>query len=367
MNTPPISNPPPPEYKPTGQAGWFDAELTLEKLSRLGNPLEKLLRAVDFEMFRPVLEEKLLNRNRKSNAGCKPYDVVLMFKIMLLKRFYNLSDEQAEYQINDRASFRAFLGLASGDRVPDARTLWLFQENVKGHHLEKALFGLFNRHLDSLGLFVNEGRIVDASFVEAPRQRNTREENARIKAGEGARLWRDNPCRQRQKDVDARWTKKNGQTFYGYKGHAKIDAKSKLVRSYGVTHAAVHDSLGLEPLLEDSDAGQDLYADSAYTGAPVSGVLGERGVSGKIIARDVRGRPLSGGQKEENRARSKVRCRVEHVFGFISNSMGGFHSRVIGLRRTRCVVGLVNLVYNLFRYEQIIRLKLLPLPGGAMP
>ena len=290
MDTLPISNPPPPEYKPTGQAGWFDAELTLDKLSRLGNPLEKLLRAVGFEMFRPVPEEKLLNRNRKSNAGCKPYDAVLMFKVMLLKRFYNLSDEQAGYQINGRASFRAFLGLSSGGRVPDARTLWLFQENVKGHHPEKALFELFNRHLDGPGLFVNEGRIVDASFVEVPRQRNTREENEKIKAGEGAGLWQDNPRKRRQKDVGARWAKKNGQTFYGYKGHAKVDAKSK-----------------------------------------------------------------------------PVRCRVEHVFGFISNSMGGFHSRVIGLRRTRCVVGLVNLVYNLFRHEQIIRLKLLPLPGGAMP
>ena len=78
---------------------------------------------IDFEMFRPELEGNMLNHDKKSNAGCKPYDVVMMFKIILLKRFYNLSDEQAEYQITDRLSFKEFLGLSSGDRVPDARSI----------------------------------------------------------------------------------------------------------------------------------------------------------------------------------------------------------------------------------------------------
>jgi IS5 family transposase len=108
-----------------------------------------------------------------------------MFKIVLLKRFYNLSDEQTEYQINDRLSFKAFLGLRSGDRVPDSRTIWLFQENLIQKNLEEKLFALFHQYLDDLGLFVNEGKIIDASFVEVPRQRNKKEENEKIKAGEG--------------------------------------------------------------------------------------------------------------------------------------------------------------------------------------
>ena len=363
----PNPKPSPCGYKPTGNTGWFDTEHTVEKLSKLGNPLEQLNRVVNFEMFRPLLEEKLLNPNKKNNAGCKPYDVVLMFKILLLKRFYHLSDDGAEYQINDRLSFKEFLGLSSGDRVPDARTIWLFQENVVERHLEESLFGLFNQHLDKLGLFMNQGQIVDASFVEVPRQRNTREENEKIKAGEGAGLWGEKPRKQRQKDVDARWTKKNNQTFYGYKDHAKIDAKSKLIRSYTVTDASVHDSCGLEPLLEPSDKGQPLHADSAFVGAPIAEMLEKRGIVGQIIERGFRNNPLTDEQKAENRVKSKVRCRCEHVFGFISNSMNGFYTRAIGFRRTRCLVGLVNLVYNLFRYEQIVRLKLLPLPGGAVP
>jgi hypothetical protein len=97
------------KYKNTGRIGLFDKEETSSKLSKLGNPLEKLHKVIDFEIFRPELEDNMLNHEKKNNAGCKPYDVVMMFKIILLKRFYNLSDEQAEYQITDRLSFRELL------------------------------------------------------------------------------------------------------------------------------------------------------------------------------------------------------------------------------------------------------------------
>ncbi len=96
----------------------------------------------------------------------------MMFKIILLKRFYNLSDEQTEYQINDRLSFKEFLGLSSGDNVPDARSIWLFQDRMIQNNLEEKLFTKFNSYLDSQGLIVSSGKIVDASFVEVPRQRN---------------------------------------------------------------------------------------------------------------------------------------------------------------------------------------------------
>jgi IS5 family transposase len=220
------------QYKATGTVGIFDKEETSNKLSTLGNPLEKLHKVIDFEMFRPELEENILNHDKKSNAGQKPYDVVMMFKIVLLKRFYNMSDEQADYQINDRLSFKEFLGLSSGDRVPDARTIWLFQERLIQNSLEEILFAQFRNYLEHLGLLVNEGKIVDASFVETPRQRNTKEENEKIKSGEGSELWNDRPYKKRQKDIDARWTEKNKQKYYGYKDHAKIDSKSKLIDTY---------------------------------------------------------------------------------------------------------------------------------------
>ena len=148
------------KYKTTGRIGFFDKDETSSKLSKLGNPLEKMHKVIDFEMFRVDLENNMLNQDKRSPSGCKPYDVLMMFKIILLKRFYNLSDEQAEYQINDRLSFKEFLGLSSGDRVPDSRTIWLFQENLIQKDLEERLFEQFHKYLDTLGLFVNEGKII---------------------------------------------------------------------------------------------------------------------------------------------------------------------------------------------------------------
>ena len=347
------------KYKPTGRIGLFDQDETSTKLSRLGNPLEKLHNVIDFDMFRGELEQNMLNQDKKSHAGCKPYDVVLMFKIVLLKRFYNLSDEQAEYQINDRLSFKEFLGLKSGDRVPDSRTIWFFQENLMQRDLEEKLFAHFHKYLDDLGLFVNEGKIVDASFVEVPRQRNKKEENEKIKAGEGEELWNEKPKKKRQKDIDARWTEKGGQKFYGYKDHTKTDTKSKLIDTYEVTSAEVHDSQATEDLLREEDSGQELYADSAYTGEPIDNMLKEKGIIPQVIERAFKGKPLTDEQKESNRIKSKTRCRVEHIFGFVTNSMNDFYIQSIGFQRAKGIIGLINLVYNMCRYEQIVRLNLL--------
>jgi len=180
-------------YKTQGKRGLFDNQLTRTRLSEIGNPLEKLLEVTDFEMFRPLLEERLLNTNKKSSAGAKPYDFVMMFKILILQRYYGLGDKQTEYQIIDRTSFKVFLGLDTGDKVPDEKTVWAFRERVTETGLIEELFTLFNTRLEENHMIFNEGQLVDASFVIAPRQRNTRKENKAIKDGNGSDLWNDEP------------------------------------------------------------------------------------------------------------------------------------------------------------------------------
>jgi transposase len=150
-----------------GNIRLFDREDTADKLSKIGNLLERLSKVIDFELFRPTLEEELLNHDKK-NVGAKPIDVVLMFKIMILQRYYNISDENTEYQILDRLSFRDFLGLSSGDKIPDARSIWLFKDKLAKKNITEQLFEQFNNELASKGLIINEGQIVDASFVEVP-------------------------------------------------------------------------------------------------------------------------------------------------------------------------------------------------------
>jgi len=343
-------------YKSKGKKGFFDEQFSIDRLSEIGNPLEAINKVVDFEMFRTALEAKLLNTNKKNNAGAMPYDVVMLFKIMILQRYYGLGDKQIEYQIIDRTSFKNFLGLESGDKIPDEKTVWAFRERLTKIGLVEDLYEQFRDFLESLGLIINEGQMIDASFTIAPRQRNTREENTKIKAGEGDELWNDKPNKKCHKDIDARWTEKNGEKFFGYKNHAKVDTKSKFINSYVVTDASEHDSQALEDLLTENDAGQDLHADSAYTGEKQEKTIAKYKMRNQVNEKGYRNKPLTAEQKENNRQKSKTRARVEHVFGFMEQSMNGLFIRSVGIVRAAGIIGLINLTYNLFRYEQVIRL-----------
>jgi len=343
------------EYKPTGKIGLFDKQFAAQQLTDMGNPLEAISKVVDFEFFRPILEEKLLNTNKKNNAGAKPFDVVLMFKIMLIQRYYNLGDQQVEYQIIDRMSFKKFLGLESGDKVPDQKTIWAFREKLIQMGIVEDLFIQFRIYLGGKGLIFNEGKIIDASFTEVPIQRNNRDENKQIKEDNGDELWNDNPHKKSHKDIDARWTQKNGDDYYGYKNHIKIDGKSKLIDTYMVSDASVHDSKVLDMLLTEEDENQPLYADSAYTGAKLEQAIMEHKMSNQVCEKGYRNNPLTTEQQANNRIKSKTRARVEHVFGFMEQSMRGLYIWSIGLPRATGILGLINLTYNIFRYEQLIR------------
>ena len=345
-------------YKSQGNTGLFDKEFNTERLSEIGNPLEAISKVVDFEVFRLTLEEKLLNTNKKSNAGAKPYDIVMMFKIIILQRYNGLGDKQVEYQIIDRTSFKNFLGIDTGDKVPDEKTVWAFRENLTNTGLVQVLFNQFVGYLESKGLIFNEGQLIDASFTVAPRQRNTREENKKIKNGEGSELWNDKPHKKRHKDIDARWTKKNNETFFGYKNHAKVDAKRKFINTFAVTDASVHDSQALDDLLNGNDEGQDLYADSAYTGVDQENTIEKYKMKNNVNEKGYRNKPLTEEQIKNNREKSKTRARVEHVFGFMEQSMNGLLIRSVGIVRASGIIGLINLTYNLFRFEQVIRLAI---------
>ena len=131
------------EYKNQGKKGLFDEQFTIERLSEIGNPLEKISNVIDFEFFRSTIEAKLLNMEKKNNAGAKPFDVILMFKIIILQRYYGLGDSQVEYQIIDQLSFKKFLGLESGDKVPDEKTVWLFRERLTKSGVVEILFSQF--------------------------------------------------------------------------------------------------------------------------------------------------------------------------------------------------------------------------------
>ena len=345
-----------------GQMGFHDLDQRLEAISAKGDPLEVINATIPFESFRREIEAATRPKpeDRKSKAGRKPYDAVLMFKILVLQTLYNLADEQLEYLIRDRLSFMRFLGLGLEDAVPDATTVWLFREALAKAGLVEKLFALFGQHLQAKGYIARGGQIVDATIVSAPRQRNSREENAAIKAGETPEGWEEKPAKNAQKDKDARWTKKHGRNFYGYKNHIGVDAKHKLIRRYAETDASVHDSQKLDDVLDKSNTASQVWADSAYRSAEIEAKLEAKGYQSRVHRRAARNRPLSERQKAANTTRSRVRARVEHVFGHQENSMGGKIVRTIGIARARVKIGMMNLVYNMRRLVQLERMAVAP-------
>jgi len=343
-------------FKIKGEVSFFDRPERDAKLSQLGDPLEKLNAEIEWEPFRSDLV-KIYEHERKGPAGRKPIDVVLMFKIAVLQRLYNLSDDQAEYQIRDRASFQRFLGLRVEDGSPDAKTLWSFKERLKETNLIDVLFARFDAALCDQGLAAKGGQIIDAVIVEVPRQRNTPEENATIKEGKVPEGWSEQPAKLCQKDLDACWTKKRDQTYYGFKDHVNVDQEHKLIRAQAVTDASVHDSQAMDAVLDATAKDRAVYADSAYRSAERESWLEGRGLESRICERRYRNRPMTDEQKSENKSKSAIRARVEHTFGFMHTSMNGVHVRSIGITRARMHIGLMNLAYNLARFAQIKRLQ----------
>jgi IS5 family transposase len=340
------------QFKRYKDYGFFDQDFRLTKLSKLGDPLERLSQGIDFEIFRSFLNEKL-SKEPKGKGGRRPYDYVMMFKILILQRFYNLSDDQVEYQINDRMSFMRFLDITIADDVPDSKTVWHFREQLIDLSLVEPLFVLFLSHLDKLGLIINEGKIVDASFIEVPKQRNTKEDNKTIKEGGIPESFQNNKHRLAHKDVDAQWTSKNKTSYYGYKNHIKTDSKSKIVTKYIVTDASVHDSQPLVELLDEKDAKEPLYADSAYTGGNQDSTISTKEMINQVCEKGYRNKPLTDVQKINNHEKSKIRTRVEHIFGFMEMSMNGMYLYAVGKKRISGLIGLMNLTYNMFRKIQL--------------
>jgi IS5 family transposase len=332
--------------------GLFDEQVRMEKLSKKQDPLERLNSHINFDFFRKPLQLFFDKDTDRSKGGRPPYDYVLMFKILILQRYYNLSDDGIEYAILDRLSFMRFLGLGINDAVPDAKTIWLFRDSLSQGKMVEQLFAYLDKQLDKDGIIVHKGKLVDATIVEAPIQRNSREENKQLGEGTTPEEWSENKIRQ--KDTDAQWVTHNGKNHFGYKDHVKADEKTKLITAYEVTTAEVHDSEVMDKLLDKKeDHGQRLHADSAYRSKSIEQICIDKEIKSCIHEKGYRYKKITEVQKRRNKKRSKIRARIEHIFGFMTNSMNRIYVRQRNFIRNAGTIGLMNLTYNLFRLVQL--------------
>jgi IS5 family transposase len=346
------------------QPGFFDIDERLTRLTDLGDQLEGFRAAVDFEMFRDALDQALAYADGVQ-GGRPPFDAVMMFKILVIQATNNLSDERAEYLINDRLSFMRFLGLGLPDRVPDARTIWLFRERLTKAGAIGSLFERFDAMLRQSGYIAMSGQIVDASPNAAPRQRNTNEEKKAIKQGRIPDEWKDKPAKLRQKDRDARWTVKftkakprqDGSTppvdlaipVFGYQNHVSIDRGFGFIRQWSATDAAAYEGRRLrEGLLDKTNTARGVWADTAYRSAANEAFMATNGFVSHVHRKKPKGRAMPAAIRRANNAKSKIRSRVEHVFAELKDRMDLF-IRTIGIARATTKIGLANLVFNIKR------------------
>ena len=252
-----------------------------------------------------------------------------MFKILVIQAQNGLSDDKAEFLINDRLSFMRFLGLGLSDRVPDAKTIWMFRERLTRAGAIDGLFRRFDVAIRAAGYIAMSGQLVDSSLVAAPKQRNTRGEKQAIKAGKSAHeIWPDQPAKARQKDVDARWTIQTG----------KARRDGWLLR---------------QGLLDPMTTGAGVWADTAYRSQQNETFLERHGFISHIHRRRRSGSAAACARPPRQcQRRSRDRAPVEHVFAVQKQAMG-LIVRTIGLARARTKIGMANLAFNIRRLVQL--------------
>ena len=329
------------------QFSFFDENNRLDKLTKMGDVLEQLNAIVSWKIFTHVLDRAIV-REKSKKGGRPPFDNLLMFKILVIKRLYNLSHDQTEYQINDRISFMRFLGFEIGDRVPDAKTIWLYEDMLSKSEAGKAIFDQFFLAILEKGYITRVGSIVDASFIEAPKRKNTKEQREKLKDGEVPEEWADeeHPQKLMQRDTDATWTKKGNESHFGYKDNVKVDLDSKLITDYTVTTASTNDAKAAEGIFDEND--NVAYGDSAYPSLELP-----EGVENQISEKAQRGHPLTEKQRENNHKKAKLRCRVEHVFAGMVQMVGGTNIRSKNGSRAVFNISMLNLLYNMRRVASL--------------
>jgi len=346
------------------QRSLFGLSEHLERLSKIGDPLEVLEATVDFEYFRGWLLEGL-GYGDGARGGRPPFDPVSMFKALILQAQHNLSDAKMEFMIRDRLSWMRFLGFDLGGPTPDENTIRLFRNKLTETGALQRVMKAFDWQLQKKGYIPMSGQIVDASLVPAPKQRNTDAEKEAIKAGKTANeIWPNEPNKAAQKDTDARWTLKIGGKIryrpdgtplpqialpvFGYKSHIAIDRRFGFIREGAVTSAAHADGRMLPKLVNTDNTSSEVWADSAYRSQKNEKWLASKMLVSRIHRRKPAGKPMPQNIARANAAKSSIRAHVEHVFAHQKNRFGLF-IRTIGLARAEAKLTLANIAYNFDR------------------
>jgi IS5 family transposase len=317
-------------HQVSGQLDFADSFLGNNQ--KLNQRLDKLDRLVDWKPF-----EERLNRIYSSPSGRPSHPVLLLFRGLLLQTWYNLSDYALEEALDDRLSFRRFVGLSVSQKAPDHSVFSRFRDQLIQHGIHGQLFNELDRQLESRGLILKKGTLVDATVIEAAPKKPSQNE--------------DGSAGKSPIDPEADWTKKSGKYLFGYKAHVGVDQESELIRRIVMTPAHVHDGEMFGQVIGGDEIWA--FADKAYDSVKNHKILEEKNVENGILMKGTRRRRLSGVEKMCNRILTKMRCPVERVFGTLKRSYRYSRARYLGLRKNSLQLIMMSMAYNLRRMEKL--------------
>lgn len=317
-------------HKTSAQLGFADNLLGYnQKLNQRLNKIDELVNWKPFEV--------ILNKIYSSPTGRPSHPVLLLFKALLLQTWHNLSDYTLEEALDDRLSFRRFVSLSMSEKAPDHSVFSRFRNELIKHGIYDHLFAELNQQLETLGLIVKKGTLVDATVIEAASKRPLH--------------GKDGSAGRSEQDKDAAWTMKNHKSYFGYKAHIGVDQESELVRKIEITPANVHDGKMMECVLSGDE--EWVFADKAYDSFENRMILKEKGIQRGILFKAFRTKPLTEVQKQCNRFLSKLRFPVERIFGTLKRSYRYSRGRYIGLKKNKLQLTMMCMAYNLRRMVKL--------------
>lgn len=303
----------------------FGVKVGYERLEKLGDRLKPINALIDWEKFRTFLDRK------RDGAGRPPYDSVLMLKMLVLQRFYSISDQEIEYQACNRLDFQRFLGFPNN--IPDYSTIWLFREFLAEANLTDLIWDELEVQMKAKGITFSEGKVQDATFIIAPPGKTNSGMEDR---GRGQPTTRNE---------DGSWAKKNGKSFFGYKEHLKMDLKTGIIEELAVTTASIHDSQ--IDLMNPEDVA---YRDKGYFGAKT------RAKGDATMKRRVRGqKKLSPQDLLRNKRISKKRSPGERPFAVKQRVMKGGFTFLTELHRVFVQEIFACFAYNLLQIRRLLK------------
>lgn len=275
------------------------------------------------KLLQPI--ERVISQEKTglSSSGRPTHDLLIIVKCFLLQSIYNLSDPRLEEEIADRRSFQLFLGLSSGDSIPDETTICRYRELFARLGLDQKLFSSFNKQLAERRMIVGKGTIVDATIKEAQATPNS------------------------NRDSDAQFTVRRGKTHYGYKGHIGMDEDTDVIHTVEFTTANVHDSNKFDDLLLGTE--KRIFADKGYANKERRSQLTKRGITPKIMHKGYRNRPLTQKQIAQNKIFAKTRNAVEKPFAFMTVVLNYTRCKYYDFKRNRFQFSMAVIVYNIRR------------------